>query len=93
MVPVAELSAARERASRADRDRAVQVMRPRRRVAPGGAAAREIRSLRLRALLAEASGDDIANRDLVTRYRTTAESFGFEENLAWAEAMAEVADP
>jgi hypothetical protein len=49
----------------------------------------EITLLRLRALLARARGDDIAYRDLVTRYRAMAESLGFEGHIAWAEAMVE----
>ncbi len=44
--------------------------------------------LRLRALLARARGDDIAYRDLSTRYRAIAESLGFDGHIAWAEAMA-----
>jgi class 3 adenylate cyclase len=52
-----------------------------------GSAVREITLLRLRALLARASGDDIAYRDLVIRYRAMAESLGYEGHLAWAEAM------
>jgi len=48
---------------------------------------REIMLLRLRALLAQARGDDVACRDLVSRYRTMAESLGFEGHIAWAEAM------
>jgi class 3 adenylate cyclase len=47
----------------------------------------EITLLRLRALLARARGDDVAYRDLVTRYREMAESVGFEGHIAWAEAM------
>ena len=43
--------------------------------------------LRLRALLARARGDDVAYRDLVSRYRAMAESLGFEGHIAWAEAM------
>ncbi len=52
-----------------------------------GSAAREITLLRLRALLTRTSGDDIAYRDLVSRYRAMAESIGFEGHIAWAEAM------
>ena len=50
-------------------------------------AMREITLLRLRALLARASGDDDAYQDLVNRYRAMAESLGFEGHIAWAEAM------
>jgi hypothetical protein len=48
---------------------------------------RDIWLLRLRALLARAQGDDVAYRDLVSRYRAMAESLGFEGHTAWAEAM------
>ena len=47
----------------------------------------EITLLRLRALVARARGDDVAYRDLVSRYRAMAESLGFEGHIAWAEAM------
>ena len=47
----------------------------------------EITLLRLRALLAQAGGDDVAYRDLVGRYRAMAESLGFEGHIDWAEAM------
>ena len=53
-----------------------------------GSAMREITLLRLRALLARARGDDVAYRDLVSRYRAMAESLGFEGHIAWAEAMS-----
>ena len=54
-----------------------------------GLAIRDIWLLRLRALLARARGDDVAYRDLVSRYRAMAESLGFEGHIAWAEAMIE----
>ena len=57
--------------------------------ADDGSAMREITLLRLRALLARARGDDVAYRDLVSRYRAMAESLGFEGHIAWAEAMIE----
>jgi hypothetical protein len=47
----------------------------------------EITLLRLRALLARARGDDVAYRDLVSRYHAMAESLGFEGHIAWAQAM------
>jgi class 3 adenylate cyclase len=50
---------------------------------------REITLLRLRALLARARGDDVAYRDLVSRYRAIAESLGFEGHIAWAQAMVD----
>ena len=43
---------------------------------------RDITLLRLRALLARARGDDVAYRDLVSRYRAMAESLGFEGHIA-----------
>ncbi len=55
--------------------------------ADNGSAAIEITLLRLRALLARARGDDVAYRDLVSRYRAMAESLGFEGHIDWAEAM------
>jgi hypothetical protein len=57
-----------------------------------GSAVREITLLRLRALLAWASGDDVTYRDLVSRYRDMAESLGYEGHIAWAEAMVEGAE-
>jgi ATP/maltotriose-dependent transcriptional regulator MalT len=48
----------------------------------------EITLLRLRALLAQARGDDVAYRDLLGRYRAMAESLGFEGHIDWAEAMS-----
>ncbi len=48
---------------------------------------RDIWLLRLRALLARARGDDVAYRDLASRYRAMAESLGFEGHIAMAEAM------
>ncbi len=47
----------------------------------------EIRLLRLRALLAQAHGDETAYRDYRDRYRAMATSLGFEGHIAWAEAM------
>jgi hypothetical protein len=52
-------------------------------------AMREITLLRLRALLTRVRGDNVAYRDLVSRYRAMAESLGFEGHIAWAEAMIE----
>jgi hypothetical protein len=48
---------------------------------------RDITLLQLRALLAQARGDDAAYRDHRDRYRTMATSLGFEGHMAWAEAM------
>ncbi|MGN6338176.1 AAA family ATPase [Mycobacterium sp.] len=47
----------------------------------------EITLLRLRALMARARGDEVAYRDLVSRYLEMAESLGFEGHIAWAKAM------
>jgi len=55
--------------------------------AEDGLVIRDIWLLRLRALLARANGDNVAYRDLVSRYRAMAESVGFEGHIAWAEAM------
>jgi hypothetical protein len=52
-----------------------------------GSAVREITLLRLRTLLARARGDNVAYRDLVSRYRAMAQSLGFEGHIVWAEAM------
>ena len=43
--------------------------------------------LRLRALLAQARGDDITYREYRDRYRAMARTLGFEGHIAWAEAM------
>jgi ATP/maltotriose-dependent transcriptional regulator MalT len=50
-------------------------------------AVRDITLLRLRALLSRARGDEVAYRDLVSRYRAMAESLGFEGHIVWAEEM------
>lgn len=55
-----------------------------------GSVALEIMLQRLRALMARAHGDDDSYRELVARYRATAESVGFEGHIAWAEAMEDV---
>jgi hypothetical protein len=52
-----------------------------------GSAVREITTLRLRALLSRARGDDGAYRDLVERYYAMAEALGFEGHIDWAAAM------
>jgi class 3 adenylate cyclase len=52
-----------------------------------GSAICEITLLRLRALLSRASGDDVAYRDLVSRYRAMAESLAFDGHIAWADEM------
>jgi class 3 adenylate cyclase len=52
-------------------------------------AMRDITLLQLRALLARARGDEVGHRDLALRYRTMAESLGFEGHLDSATAMIE----
>ncbi|MGA7054269.1 MAG: cyclase, partial [Mycobacterium sp.] len=52
-----------------------------------GLVIRDIWLLRLRALLAQAHGDDSAYRDERDRYRDMATSLGFEGHIAWAGAM------
>ena len=47
----------------------------------------EIWLLRLRTLLAQFHGDDVAYRDHRDRYRKMANELGFEGHMAWAEAM------
>ncbi len=47
----------------------------------------EIWLLRMRALLAQAQGDDMAYRDYRDHYRTMANSLGFEGHIAWAAEM------
>jgi class 3 adenylate cyclase len=49
--------------------------------------ARDIILLRLRALLAEADGDEASYCDYRDRYRDMARTLGFEGHIAWAEAM------
>jgi hypothetical protein len=52
-----------------------------------GLAIRDIWLLRLRALLAQARGDEAAYREYRDRYRNMARTLGFEGHIAWAEAM------
>lgn len=52
-----------------------------------GLVVHEITTLRLRALLARARGDDASYGDYRDRYRTMAKSLGFEGHIKWAEAM------
>jgi hypothetical protein len=47
----------------------------------------DITLLRLRALLARARGDAVDFQDLLSRYRETAESLGFEGHIVWAEDL------
>jgi adenylate cyclase len=49
---------------------------------------RDVTLLRLRALVAQARGDEPAYRDYRDRYRAMSNEFGFEGHMAWAEAMA-----
>ena len=55
--------------------------------ADDGLAIREVRLLRLRALLARARGDEAAYRDDPGSLPRHGESLGFEGHIAWAEAM------
>ena len=48
---------------------------------------RDITLLRLRALLAQARGEEVEYRDLVERYRAMATDLGFEGHIAWAAVM------
>jgi hypothetical protein len=52
-----------------------------------GLVMRDIWLLRLRALLAQAHGDDTGYRDYRDRYRDIAKTLGFEGHIAWSEAM------
>ena len=52
-----------------------------------GSVIRDVWLLRLRALLAQARGDDAGYRDFRDRYRKMAESLGFEGHMQWAKAM------
>src|SRR4029077_12804925 len=52
-----------------------------------GLVIRDIMLLRMRALLAQALGDESTYRDFRDRYRDTAKTLGFEGHIAWAEAM------
>jgi hypothetical protein len=52
-----------------------------------GLVMRDIWLLRLRALLAQAQGDEARYREYRDRYRDMATSLGFEGHIAWAEAM------
>ncbi|MGO9152111.1 ATP-binding protein [Mycobacterium sp.] len=52
-----------------------------------GPVIRDIWLLRLRALLAQAHGDEATYRDYRDRYRDMARRLGFEGHIAWAEAM------
>jgi adenylate cyclase len=47
----------------------------------------DIQLLRMRALMAQARGDETAYRDYRDRYRALATSLGFEGHMKWAEAM------
>jgi hypothetical protein len=48
---------------------------------------RDIWLLRLRALLAQAHGDEGCYREYRNRYRDMAKTLGFEGHMKWAEAM------
>jgi hypothetical protein len=55
--------------------------------ADAGLVIREVWLLRLRALLAQAQGDEEFYRGSRDRYRALATSLGFEGHVKWAEAM------
>ena len=48
---------------------------------------RDVTELRLRALVANARGDEASYRDFRDRYRAMANDLGFEGHMAWAAAM------
>ena len=48
---------------------------------------RDIWLLRMRALLAQALGEESGYRDYRGRYRAMATALGFEGHMKWAEAM------
>ncbi len=48
---------------------------------------RDVTELRLRALVANARGDEASYRDFRDRYRAMASDLGFEGHMAWAAAM------
>ena len=52
-----------------------------------GCVLNEVWLLRLRALLAQAEGDDVTYRDYRDRYRKMATDLGFEGHMAWAAEM------
>jgi len=52
-----------------------------------GLVVRDVTELRLRALVANARGDEAIYRDFRDRYREMAGEFGFEGHMAWAAAM------
>jgi hypothetical protein len=54
-----------------------------------GSATTDIMLLRLRALQSRARGDDVAFGDLASRYRTMAESLGFDGHVESATTMTE----
>jgi len=49
---------------------------------------RDLTELQLRALVANARGDEANYRDFRDRYRAMANDLGFEGHMAWAAAMA-----
>jgi hypothetical protein len=57
--------------------------------ADDGLVMRDIWLLRARALVARARDNDVAYRDLASRYREMAESLGFEGHTDWAKTMIE----
>jgi class 3 adenylate cyclase len=55
--------------------------------ADDGLVMRDIWLLRLRALVAQARGEEAAYRNMAESYRKMATDLGFEGHMAWAEAM------
>jgi adenylate cyclase len=52
-----------------------------------GCVLNEIWLLKIRALLAQSEGDDVAYRDHRDRYRKMAIALGFEGHIAWSTEM------
>ena len=74
-----DVSGVREAEAAIARLAAVQVL--------DGLAIQEVTLLELRALLAQANGDEDGYRDYRDRYRKMATELGFEGHMQWAEAM------
>jgi hypothetical protein len=75
-----------QRGTESDLAEARQVVDQLAKVAKPGSAMQQITLLRLRTLLAKATGDGIY-RELLDRHHGMAQSLGFEGHIDWAEAM------
>jgi hypothetical protein len=75
-----------QRGTESDLEEARQAIDQLAKVAKPGSAMQQITLLRLRTLLAKATGDGIY-RELLDRHRGMAQSLGFEGHIDWAEAM------